>query len=166
MRLIAGCRLDLMDGSALLVWPEDRAAWSRLTRLLSIGKGRVDRKKGEKGQCFLHWEDVAAWIGRAGRRPDSRRSRRGRRHRARPDGGIFGNRAHLALTHRRRPGEAKRLHALDALARRTACASLATGDVLYDAPTSACCRTWSPRSARNARSTNSASAASASPTVS
>ena len=45
----------------MLVWPEDRAAWSRLTRLLSVGKGRVDRKKGEKGQCFLHWEDVAAW---------------------------------------------------------------------------------------------------------
>ena len=54
VRLVAGCRLDLMDGSALLVWPEDRAAWSRLTRLLTIGKGRADRKKGEKGQCFLH----------------------------------------------------------------------------------------------------------------
>src|SRR3954464_11499651 len=37
--LAAGCRLDLMDGSSLLVWPEDRAAWSRLTRLLSTGKG-------------------------------------------------------------------------------------------------------------------------------
>ena len=61
VRFIAGCRLDLMDGSSLLVWPEDRAAWSRLTRLLSLGKSRVDRKKGEKGQCFLHWEDVAAW---------------------------------------------------------------------------------------------------------
>ncbi|MBV9749103.1 MAG: PHP domain-containing protein, partial [Acetobacteraceae bacterium] len=60
-RLIVGCRLDLMDGSALLVWPEDRAAWSRLTRLLTLGKSRADPKKGEKGQCFLHWEDVAAW---------------------------------------------------------------------------------------------------------
>ena len=48
VRLIAGCRLELMDacpeqgrrGSALLVWPQDRAAWSRLTRLLSIGKER------------------------------------------------------------------------------------------------------------------------------
>src|SRR3954467_766822 len=61
VRMVAGCRLDLMDGSALLVWPEDRAAWSRLTRLLSTGKSRADRRKGEKGQCFLHWEDVAAW---------------------------------------------------------------------------------------------------------
>ena len=47
VRFIAGCRLDLMDGSSLLVWPEDRAAWSRLTRLLSLGKSRVDRRKGE-----------------------------------------------------------------------------------------------------------------------
>ena len=47
---------------------------------------------------------------------------------------IFGDRAHLALTHRRRPGEATRLHALDALARRHGLRSLATGDVLYDFP--------------------------------
>ena len=47
---------------------------------------------------------------------------------------IFGRRGHLALTHRRRPGEAKRLHALDALARRHGLRSLATGDVLYDGP--------------------------------
>src|ERR1044071_6638391 len=58
VRLVAGCRLDLMDGSALLVWSEDRAGWSSLTRLLTSGKSRVDPKKGEKGQCFLHWEDV------------------------------------------------------------------------------------------------------------
>ena len=59
VRLVAGCRLDLMDGSSLLVWPEDRAAWSRLTRLLSTGKGRVDRKEGEKGQ----WEKAPCFNG-------------------------------------------------------------------------------------------------------
>src|SRR3546814_7328135 len=47
---------------------------------------------------------------------------------------IFGNRAHLALTHRRRPGEAARLHALDILARRYGLRGLAMGDVLYDSP--------------------------------
>ena len=36
IRAIAGCRLDLMDGSSLLVWPEDRAGWSNLTRLLLL----------------------------------------------------------------------------------------------------------------------------------
>ncbi len=59
-RLVAGCRLDLVDHASILVWPEDRAAWSRLTRLLSIGKGRADAQRGQKGQCFLYWEDVEA----------------------------------------------------------------------------------------------------------
>jgi error-prone DNA polymerase len=59
-RLIAGCRLDLVDKVSILVWPEDRAAWSRLTRLLTIGKSRADAQRGQKGQCFLYWEDVEA----------------------------------------------------------------------------------------------------------
>ena len=134
VRLIVGCRLDLVDGSSLLVWPEDRAAWSRLTRLLTIGKSRIDRRKGEKGQCFLHWEDVAAWgeglvaaliPDEADRVTDIALAQMA---------DIFGARGHLALTHRRRPGELKRLHALDALARRHGLRSLATGDVLYDGP--------------------------------
>jgi error-prone DNA polymerase len=134
VRLIAGCRLDLMDGSAVLVWPEDRAAWSRLTRLLSTGKGRVDRKKGEKGQCFLHWEDVAAWSKGlvAALIPDEADCVAEIALAQMAD--IFGKRAHLALTHRRRPGEAARLHALDLLARRHGMRALATGDVLYDSP--------------------------------
>jgi error-prone DNA polymerase len=134
VRLIAGCRLDLMDGSSLLVWPEDRAAWSRLTRLLSTGKGRVDRKQGEKGQCFLHWEDVAAWSDGlvAALIPDE--ADRVADIALAQMADIFGNRAHLALTHRRRPGEAARLHALDLLARRHGLRGLATGDVLYDSP--------------------------------
>ena len=51
--------LDLVTGASLLVWPEDLAAWSRLTRLLTIGKARARPQHGEKGKCFLHWEDVA-----------------------------------------------------------------------------------------------------------
>ena len=133
VRLIAGCRLDLMDGTGLLVWPEDRAGWSRLTRLLTAGKSRIDRSKGEKGQCFLHWEDVAAWSqglvaalvpGDAGATGTALAQMRD----------LFGDRAHLALTHRRRPGDSARLHALDALAKRFGVRALATGDVLYDSP--------------------------------
>jgi error-prone DNA polymerase len=134
VRLIAGARLDLMEGGALLVWPQDRAAWSRLTRLLSTGKGRADRRKGEKGQCFLHWEDVADWSGGlvAALIPDEADRVADIALAQMRD--IFGDRGHLALTHRRRPGEARRLHALDALARGHGLRSLATGDVLYDSP--------------------------------
>jgi error-prone DNA polymerase len=134
VRLVAGCRLDLMDGTGLLVWPEDRAGWSRLTRLLTEGKKRVDRKKGEKGQCFLHWEDVAAKSDGlvAALVPDEADAVTETALAQLAD--IFGRRAHLALTHRRRPGETERLHALAALARRHGVRALATGDVLYDGP--------------------------------
>ena len=36
VRLITGCRLDLKDGTALLVYPTDRAAYGRLCRLLTL----------------------------------------------------------------------------------------------------------------------------------
>jgi error-prone DNA polymerase len=147
VRLIAGCRLELMHAcpeppaepgsrrrTGLLVWPQDRAGWSRLTRLLTAGKSRVDRKKGEKGQCFLHWEDVAAWGDGlvAALVPDEADGATETALAQMAD--IFGERAHLALVHRRRPGEAARLHALDALARRFGVRGLAAGDVLYDSP--------------------------------
>jgi error-prone DNA polymerase len=134
VRLIAGCRLDLMDGNSLLVWPEDRPAWSRLTRLLTEGKMRVDPKKGEKGQCFLHWEDVEAWSQGlvAALLPDE--ADRVAETALAQMADIFGERAHLALSLRRRPGDAVRLHALDGLASRYGVRSLATGDILYDSP--------------------------------
>jgi error-prone DNA polymerase len=49
VRLVVGCRLDLTDGASLLVYPTDRAAYSRLCRLLSLGKGRAG-----KGQVRSH----------------------------------------------------------------------------------------------------------------
>ncbi|WP_308911129.1 error-prone DNA polymerase [Pseudokordiimonas caeni] len=55
MPFIPGCRLDLMDAPSLLVWPTDRAAWGRLTALLTLGNRRA-----EKGECHLTLDDVAA----------------------------------------------------------------------------------------------------------
>jgi len=56
VRLVVGSRIDLEDGTAVLLYPTDRAAYGRLCRLLSIGKGRAG-----KGACKLAWEDVAEW---------------------------------------------------------------------------------------------------------
>ncbi len=47
---------------------------------------------------------------------------------------LFGDRAHLALTYRRRPGDIARLDALDRMARAGGLIPLATGDVLYATP--------------------------------
>jgi error-prone DNA polymerase len=134
VRLVAGCRLDLMDGPSLLVWPEDRAGWSRLTRLLTIGKARAVPRKGEKGQCFLHWEDVAAYSDGliAALIPDKPDDATGAALANLSD--IFGSRSHLALTHRRRPGDALRLHNLDELSQPAISSTMP--------PTSACSRMW------------------------
>src|SRR3712207_344857 len=99
-RLVAGCRLALADDASILVWPEDRAAWSRLTRLLSEGKKRANPQCGEKGRCFLHWEDVeaysqglvAALVPRGGEPSESDLAMMA---------DIFGERGHVALTHYR-----------------------------------------------------------------
>ena len=56
IRALTGCRLDFADGSpSLLVYPSDREAYGRLTRLLTVGQLRE-----KKGDCRLHWEDYLA----------------------------------------------------------------------------------------------------------
>jgi error-prone DNA polymerase len=54
IRFIPGCRLGFLDGTPdLLVWPQDRAAYGRLTRLLTIGNRRA-----AKGECHLVLDDL------------------------------------------------------------------------------------------------------------
>ena len=126
IRLIVGCRLDLRDGTSLLAYPTDRPAYSRLCRLLTLGKSRAG-----KGACFLDWDDVAAHaegllailLPGAQVQADLHRL-----HAA------FGDRAYLALSLRRRPGDAVRLQQLADLAQAAGVATVATGDVLYHAP--------------------------------
>ncbi len=55
LRLVVGARLDLADGPSLLCLPKDRAAYGRLSRLISLGQGRAP-----KGACHLALADVAA----------------------------------------------------------------------------------------------------------
>ncbi len=129
VRLVVGCRLDLAEGAAVLVYPADRAAYARLCRLLSLGKGR-----GGKGRCVLRWDDLVAYSEGliAALIPDEaddacalwlRRLRE-----------AFGDRAHLALTLRRRPNDALRLWTLAGLAARAGVACVATNDALFHAP--------------------------------
>ncbi|MEZ5017282.1 MAG: error-prone DNA polymerase [Flavipsychrobacter sp.] len=55
IRLIVGCRLDLVDGISLLAYPTNKDAYSRLSGLLSTGNLRT-----EKGRCDLYKADVFA----------------------------------------------------------------------------------------------------------
>jgi error-prone DNA polymerase len=54
LRVIVGTRLVFADDTPdILAYPRDRAAWGRLTRLLSVGKSRA-----EKGECTLYLDDL------------------------------------------------------------------------------------------------------------
>jgi len=129
VRAIVGCRLDLTDGATLLIYPTDRAAYARLCRLLTLGKGRAG-----KGACDLAWSDVAAHAEGlvavlVPDMPDEDCAGRLRRLAA-----DFGDRAYLALSLRRRPRDQLRLHQLSTLAAQARVATVATNDVLFHAP--------------------------------
>src|SRR5690606_20422671 len=103
--------LDLSDGLSILVYPTDRAAYSRLCRLLSVGK-----KRGGKAKCILHWDDVVAYAEGlvailVPDEPDEETALRLRRLRA-----AFPGHAYLALTLRRRPNDQMRLYELSLMA--------------------------------------------------
>ncbi|WP_029015179.1 error-prone DNA polymerase [Niveispirillum irakense] len=129
VRLVVGCRLDLTDGTALLVYPTDRAAYSRLCRLLSLGKAR-----GGKGRCLLDWSDVVTHAEGllAVLVPDEADEEGARRLRRLRD--AFGDRAYMALTLRRRPNDQMRLHDLSNLAARLRVPPVVTNDVLFHDP--------------------------------
>src|ERR1700733_9442301 len=129
VRLIVGCRLDLADGTSVLVYPTDRPAYSRLCRLLSVGK-----KRAGKAKCILNWEDLTDWSEGliAVLIPDTADDACALRLRRLRD--TFGDRAYMALTLRRRPNDQMRIHELNNLAQRFRVATVVTNDVLFHEP--------------------------------
>ncbi|ODP38914.1 MULTISPECIES: error-prone DNA polymerase [Sphingomonas] len=129
VRMIPGARVETIDGRALLLYPTDRPAWSRLTRMLSIGKAR-----GGKGRCLLNWSEIAnhAEGQIAILLPDEADATTA----AQLDdlAAAFGALSHCALSYRRRPNDQLRLHALNAMAVAAGVRAVATGDVLYHTP--------------------------------
>ncbi len=122
IRLIVGVRLDLRDGASLLVFPEDRAAYGRLTTLLTLGKRRAP-----KGECHIDYVDVVAH----------------------GDGQVvvaldealapllaadFPGRAYLAAQHLYRGDDARCLAHLARVAAAAGLPLVATNDVLYHEP--------------------------------
>jgi error-prone DNA polymerase len=129
IKLVIGCRLELTGGESLLCYPRDRAAYSRLVRLLTVGKRRA-----KKGQCHLSYEDLLEYgegqllvaLGDYASAP-----LRILLEKLRSD---FRNRAYLALTRRFRPNEVQRLSDLATMAAGARVPTVATNDVLYHVP--------------------------------
>ncbi len=142
LRLLVGARLSFTDAPDVLCYPRDRAAYGRLSRLLSLGQGRA-----EKGACLLSLEDLATyaegqvlivlppagWDWRSDGDGDA------------PRGGFAADleriiaqcgsaRVHLAASHTYRGDDRVRIAALVRLATEARVPLVATGDVLYHAP--------------------------------
>ncbi|GEO36341.1 error-prone DNA polymerase 1 [Skermanella aerolata] len=130
IRLVVGCRLDLTDGPSLLCLPTDRAAYGRLSRLLTVG-----RRRAPKGQCELSRADLyehdegQILIAVPPEHPDDDFVAALRDYRAR-----FRKRLYLAASHLYRGDDARRLAHLAALAVDVRVPLVATNDVHYHAP--------------------------------
>ena len=55
LKLIVGAELVPVDAPPVVVWVTDRAAYGRLSRLITVG-----RRRAEKGECQLTLDDIAA----------------------------------------------------------------------------------------------------------
>ena len=137
LRLLVGARLVFRDGTPdMLCYPHDRAAWGRLTRLLSVGKLRAkhgDASDAAKAtnRCFLDYPDLLAHgdgqvlIVVPPHRLDIAFSAQVERVAA-----DFPGRAYVAGTRRHRADDARRLRELAGLK----LPMVATNDVLYHTP--------------------------------
>ena len=131
LRTLPGARLVFRDGTPdVLCYPSDRAAWGRLTRLLSIGKERA-----EKGGCLLDFGDLAHCaagqiviaVPPARIEPGFAVQLAGLRE-------VFGKRIYLAAMRRHRGDDTARLRGLSDLAAMERIPLVATNDVLFHSP--------------------------------
>ena len=124
VRAIVGTRLDLTDGGSVLLYPTNQPSYAALCRLLTLGKTRAG-----KGGCHLSWADLAKADGLIAILCSPPTPETLQRLKA-----TFADRAYTALTIRRAPNDAVRLHRDAEMARAARVPTVATGDVLYHAP--------------------------------
>ncbi|MFN9847212.1 MAG: error-prone DNA polymerase, partial [Alphaproteobacteria bacterium] len=130
VRALTGCRLDFDDGTpSLLVYPSDREAYGRLTRLLTLGQRRT-----RKAACELRWDDFRdhaegqlVLVVPPERLDDTFGRDLTRIARELPD-------VWLAAARRYGSRDLKRLSQLAALAEAARAPMVATNDVLYHGP--------------------------------
>ncbi|CAO3442295.1 error-prone DNA polymerase [Azospirillum largimobile] len=128
IRALIGCRLDLTDADSLLAYPTDRAAYARLSRLLTLGKMRAP-----KGECFIARADVLAhaegmlFLLLSPDRRDESFLRELRAWR----GGLARGQLYLAASHRYQGDDGRRLRWLAGLGEAEGVPLVATNDVLY-----------------------------------
>ncbi|HVA12189.1 MAG TPA: error-prone DNA polymerase [Stellaceae bacterium] len=130
LRFVPGARIDFVDAASVLVFPTDRAAYGRLSQLLTDGKRRAP-----KGECHLTLADLYAYgdgqrlIALPPDPPDAAFAAQLAALASHFPGAVF-----LAASHLYRGDDRKRIARLGHLAEAAATPLIATNDVLYHAP--------------------------------
>ena len=133
IRIIVGCRLNLLDGISLLAYPANKAAYSLLCNLLTLGNRRA-----VKGECHLYKTDVYKYsadvkfivVPPAGLNElfdfDTSFSVALKEYK-----NAFGNNLYIAATRRYQGDDSKYLYCLAALSSQLQIPLAATNDVHY-----------------------------------
>lgn len=131
LKLLVGCRLDLLCGLSLLCYPMDRAAYGRLSTLLSKGKmGDV-----AKGECHIALDDVQAHSdGQVFIVVPPQIMDDAFQERLAELAELWPGRCYLAASFRHGGRNREHIARLSALGERTGAPILATNDVLYHIP--------------------------------
>jgi error-prone DNA polymerase len=131
LRLLVGCRLDLVCDLGLICYPTDRAAYGRLSTLLSKGK-MGDTKKGE---CHITLEDVAAHAeGQVFIAIPPQRVDHAFKARLAELAQLWPGRCYLAVSFRHAGRNREQIARLMALGEQCGTPGVATNDVLYHIP--------------------------------
>ncbi|MEO7309902.1 MAG: error-prone DNA polymerase [Chitinophagaceae bacterium] len=136
IRLVVGCRLDLLDGISLLAYPTSKNGYSQLCNLLTLGNRRA-----EKGDCHLYKADVYEYAkevlfvvippealnGQFEFDPSFEKALQGYR-------ASFGHRLYIAAARRYQGDDGKYVYQLAQLALQLNIPMVATNDVHYHEP--------------------------------
>ncbi|MEQ8785755.1 MAG: error-prone DNA polymerase [Pirellulaceae bacterium] len=125
LKLLVGAEITPDDAPPIVLWASDRAAYGRLSRLITVG-----RRRAEKGHCRLFFDDVAAHCeGLLAGVVGSHSAANVRQYAE-----VFGDRVYLLLELLRGADDRRHLDEMLALSQRARVPLAAAGDVRYHVP--------------------------------
>lgn len=129
LKLIIGAEITLQDASPVVLWATNRAAYGRLSRLITVG-----RRRAEKGSCELRFDDLVELNEGLLAGVIARELSVDRPHSLHDYRELFGDRCYLLAELHRGPDDQAQLQEWVKLSRRMRVSLTAAGDVHYHIP--------------------------------